>query len=113
VVKGNRSTSHTRADHPQPLAEDFRGPVGPCRGKLLSQERRRRGVMVLKDRYRASKRKVCRVVGQHRSTQRHPAKVVSIEKGKLRRRLRAIAVLPIRWGRRAWPTACCVGKAGW
>jgi putative transposase len=30
-------------------------------------------------------------VGQHRSTQRHPAKVVSIEEGKLRNRLREIA----------------------
>ncbi len=47
--------------------------------------------------------------GQHRSTQRHPAEVVSIEEGKLRRHLREIgAVLQsaphgathIRWGRR-------------
>ena len=40
------------------------------------------------------------MVGQHRSTQRHPAKVVSIEEGKLRRRLREIAAEHIRWGRR-------------
>jgi putative transposase len=49
------------------------------------------------------------VVGQHRSTQRHPAKVVSIEEGKLRRRLREIAAAlqsaphgatHMRWGRR-------------
>jgi len=48
-------------------------------------------------------------VGQHRSTHRHPAKAVSIEKGKLRHRLREIAVAllsapcgatHIRWGRR-------------
>ena len=43
---------------------------------------------------------VCRVVGQNRSTQRHPAKVVSIEEGKLRHRLREIAAEHIRWGRR-------------
>jgi transposase InsO family protein len=48
-------------------------------------------------------------VGQHRSTQRHPAKVASIEEGKLRHRLREIAAAlqsapcgatHIRWGRR-------------
>ena len=39
-------------------------------------------------------------MGQHRSTQRHPAKVVSIEEGKLRHRLREIAAEHIRWGRR-------------
>ena len=54
----------------------------------------------MQERYRASERKVCRVVGQNRSTQRHPAKVVSIEEGKLRHRLREIAAEHIRWGRR-------------
>jgi putative transposase len=39
-------------------------------------------------------------VGQNRSTQRHPAQVVSIEEGKLRHRLREIAAEHIRWGRR-------------
>jgi hypothetical protein len=39
-------------------------------------------------------------VGQHRSTQRYPAKVVSMEEGKLRHRLREIACEHIRWGRR-------------
>ncbi len=73
---------------------------GSRRGKLLSPERRRRAVTVLQERYRASERKVCRVVGQNRSTQRHPAKVISIEEGKLRHRLREIAAEHIRWGRR-------------
>ena len=71
-----------------------------CDGKLLSPERRRRAVTVLQERYRASERLVCRVVGQHRSTQRHPGKVVSIEEAKLRQRLREIAADHIRWGRR-------------
>jgi putative transposase len=39
-------------------------------------------------------------VGQHRSTQRHSPRVVSIEEGKLRHRLREIAAEHIRWGRR-------------
>ena len=60
----------------------------------------RRAVTVLQERYRASERFICRVVGQHRSTQRQPAKVVSIEEAKLRRRLREIAAEHIRWGRR-------------
>jgi len=50
--------------------------------------------------FRASERLVCRVIGQHRSTQRRPAKVVSIEEGKLRHRLREIASEHIRWDRR-------------
>ncbi len=66
----------------------------------MSPERRRRAVKVLQDRYRAYVRLVCRVAGQYRSTQRHPAKVASIEEGKLRRRLREIAAEHIRWGRR-------------
>ncbi|WP_370561624.1 IS3 family transposase [Cyanobium sp. NS01] len=70
------------------------------RGKLLSPERRRRAVTVLQERYRASERLACRVVGQHRSTQRHGGKVVSIEEAKLRQRLREIAADHIRWGRR-------------
>jgi hypothetical protein len=35
-------------------------------------------------------------VGQHRSTQRHPAKVVDLEEAKLRHRLRDIAAEHIR-----------------
>lgn len=56
--------------------------------------------MTLQERYRASERLVCRVVGQHRSTQRHGGKIVDIEEAKLRHRLREIAAEHIRWGRR-------------
>ena len=56
--------------------------------------------MVLQERYRPSERLACRVVGQHRSTQRHPGKFLDIEEGKLRSRLREIPVDHIRWGRR-------------
>ena len=41
--------------------------------------------------FRVSERFACRVVGQHRSTQRHANKVVDIEEAKLRQRLREIA----------------------
>ena len=50
--------------------------------------------------FRVSERFACRVVGQHRSTQRHSIKVVDIEEAKLRRRLREFAAEQIRWGRR-------------
>ena len=50
--------------------------------------------------FRVSERFACRVVGQHRSTQRHATKGVDIEEAKLRRRLREIAAEHIRWGRR-------------
>ena len=50
--------------------------------------------------FRVSERFACRVVGQHRSTQRHVGKVDDIEEAKLRRRLREIAAEHIRWGRR-------------
>ena len=80
-----------------------------CDGKLLSPERRcaakrtsrcDRAVAGLQERYRASERFVCQVVGQHRSTQRHPVNVVDLEETKLRQRLRDIAAEHIRWGRR-------------
>ena len=46
----------------------------------------RRVVVALQEQYRASERLVLGVVGQHRRTHRHPAKFVSIEKGKLEHR---------------------------
>ena len=56
--------------------------------------------MALRAMFRVSERFACRVVGQHRSLQRHAGKVVDIEEAKLRRRPREIAAEHIRWGRR-------------
>jgi putative transposase len=56
--------------------------------------------MFLKERYLASQRRVFRVVGQHRSSQRHVGKVVELEEAKLRHPLREIASEHIRCGRR-------------
>jgi len=102
AIRGDASGGGYAADPAgegeRPAQEAFgRSRVGesdaqiPCRGKLLSPERRRRAVTVLQERYRTSEQRVCRVVGQHRSTQRNPIKVVSIEEGKFRHRLREIA----------------------
>jgi hypothetical protein len=54
----------------------------------------------VRERYRASERLICRVVGQHLSTQRHPTKVFSIEERKLRHRLQDISAEQIHRGRR-------------
>jgi hypothetical protein len=54
---------------------------------------------------------VCRVVGKHRSAQRNPAKVVSIEDEKQRCRLREIAAEHIRWaGRMAYLLPAVLGR---
>jgi hypothetical protein len=50
--------------------------------------------------FRVAEQFTCKVLGQHRSTQRDFIKVVDIEEVKQRRRLREIAAEHIRWGRR-------------
>ncbi len=60
----------------------------------------RRAVVVLQDRFRASQRRACRLVGQNRTTQRRPVPVADIEEHKLRQRIRELARRHIRWGRR-------------
>ncbi len=82
-----------------------------CDGKLLSPERRRWAVEVLRARFRVSERLACRVVGQHRSTHRHGGKVIELEEVKLRHRLRQIAADHIRWGRRM--TYRLLRRKGW
>ncbi len=58
---------------------------------MVTPDRRRRAVVVLQQRFGVSQRRACRVVGQHRSTQRQPARPVPAEDEKLRRRLRVFA----------------------
>jgi len=57
--------------------------------------------------FRVSERFACRVVGQHRSTQRHATKVVDIEGGAGRSQLSTSA------GVCGWRIACSGEKAGW
>jgi len=56
--------------------------------------------MVLKDRFRVSQRRACRLAGQNRNTQRRPTPIADIEEGKLRSRIRELARRHGRWGRR-------------
>jgi transposase InsO family protein len=68
-------------------------------------------VVVLVERFGVSERRACRVVAQHRSTQRRPARPRPAEEEKLRRRLREIASRHPRWG---WKTAHSIlRREGW
>ncbi len=64
----------------------------------MTPGRRRRAVVVLQERFGVSQRRACRVVGQHRSTQRlAPVPAGDVEQA-VRARLRQIAVDHPRWG---------------
>jgi len=58
---------------------------------MVTPDRRRRAVVVLVERFGVSERRACRVVGQHRSTQRRSPRPEPTEDVKLRRRLRRFA----------------------
>ena len=59
-------------------------------------------MLILVDRFGVSQRRACRVVGQHRSTQRLASRPRPADEDNLRRRLREIARAHPRWG---WKTA--------
>ena len=66
---------------------------------------------MLRDRFGVSERRACKVVGQHRSTQRLPAPVISDDEAQLRAFLIAFSRRRPRWGwRRA---AKAARRAGW
>ncbi len=58
---------------------------------MVTPDRRRRAVTVLVERFGVSERRACRVVGQHRSTQRREPRPEPEADVKLRRRLRRFA----------------------
>jgi len=68
----------------------------------MSPARRRSAILMLEERLDMSERRACRIVGQHRSTQRRP-----VTRGKgddaLRARLHTFSRKHKRWGyRKAW-----------
>lgn len=78
---------------------------------MVTPERRRRAAVVLVERFGVSERRACRVVGQHRSTQRRSPRPRPEVEDKLRARLRQIAKSHPRWG---WKTAyTIVRRQGW
>jgi hypothetical protein len=76
---------------------------------LLTPERRRRAVTVLQEHFGVSQRRACRVVGQHRSTQRKQPRPVRSENQRIAARLREIAGEHPRWG---WRTASDPAQSG-
>ena len=93
----------------QPLEEDrcragagHLDAQGPAAGKLVSPARRRDAVRFLVKRRRVSERRACRLVGQHRSTQRYERVPAEYEL-RLVARMNELAAAHPRWGyRRVW-----------
>lgn len=78
---------------------------------MVTPNRRRQAVQVLEDRFGVSQRRACRVVGQHRSTQRLGPPSRTAEDAQLTEWLRAFSVRRPRWGwRRA---AKQLRREGW
>jgi putative transposase len=78
---------------------------------MVTPNRRRQAVVLLTDEFGVSQRRACRVVGQHRSTQRLAAPVPDDEQVRIRAWLRAFAKRRPRWGwRRA---AAQLRREGW
>jgi len=66
---------------------------------------------MLRERFGVSERRACKVVGQHRSTQRLDEATIDEEEQRLRAWLRAFSTRRPRWGwRRAWVQA---RQEGW
>ena len=62
--------------------------------------------MVLEELFRVSQRHACRLAGQNRNTQRRPVPLTDIEEQKLKRRIRELARLHVRWGLRLVTGGC-------
>ena len=98
-------------------ARKFRGhTLGPAsrnhhHWKLLTPNRKRRAVEVLRDRFGVSERRACTVVGIHRSTMRLTPLPVTAEEAELRVWLRRFSTDRPRWG---WRRAAKMARrAGW
>ena len=78
---------------------------------MVTPNRRRQAVAVLEDEFGVSQRRACKVVGQHRSTQRHQPEPPGDDEAQIRVELRAFAKARPRWGwRRA---ANHLRRKGW
>ena len=80
---------------------------GAGRGKMVTPDRRRVAVERLQERFGVSERRACRVVGQHRSTQRRPRASPDAAEQRLRAHLRDFARRHPRLG---WRKAHAVAR---
>jgi len=76
----------------------------------VSPERRRQAVLRLRDRFGASERRACALLGQHRSSQRHRRSLVPDEE-HLRRRLRELSNAKPKLGYKKQHEILC--REGW
>src|SRR5438093_6828028 len=83
---------------------------GPTEIKMVSPARRREAIKHLVRRFHVSERRACRVLGQHRSTQRYEPVPVDYEQ-RLVKRMNELAAEHPRWGYRTI-TTLLVGE-GW
>src|ERR1700687_5181756 len=83
---------------------------GPSKVKMVSPARRREAIKHLVQRFHVSERRACRVLAQHRSTQRYQPVPVDYEQG-LVKRMNELAAEHPRWGYRTI-TTLLVGE-GW
>ena len=89
----------------------YRHVEGNRVGKLLTPNRKRDAVKTLRDRFGVSERRACKVVGQHRSTQRLGPPPISEQEAELRAWLVLFSRRRPRWGwRRA---AKAARREGW
>ena len=65
---------------------------------MVTPNRRRQAVRLLEDEFGVSQRRACKVVGQHRSTQRHQPNSPPADDAQIRAELRAFAKKRPRWG---------------
>ena len=77
---------------------------------MVSPARRREAIKHLVQRFHVSERRACRVLGQHRSTQRYQAVPVDYEQ-RLVKRMNELAAEHPRWGYRTI-TTLLVGEGG-
>src|SRR3954471_2555565 len=72
---------------------------GRCQGKLLSPARRRDAVAMLTRKHKVSERRACRLVGQHRSSNRYEPRPTDLE-AKLVERMHQLSEEHLKWGYR-------------
>ena len=107
----NNLRRETQLHTTKPNCTTFQGQM---RGKAFRPVSATENNVAAKAMFREPELFVCKMAGQHRSTntQRHAIKVVDIEEIKLRRRPGTLT-LSTSAGAGGWRNACSVGKAGW
>ena len=107
-ARGRERPAQEAGRQPGPRHRHAQGHLG---GKLLTPNRKRCAVEVLRERFGVSERRACTVVGLHRSTMRLTPSPITAQEAELRAWLRRFSTDPPRWG---WRRAAKMARrAGW